>query len=906
MKYFPLKLNFNLKVVFLLVFATLQTLSMEKDEKPTEFLFAAMGYYEQAEFQKAAHIFKRYAGKPVPVAETFCLDLVKKGYLEPFKPIPSNNEVEENQKASMYFTAAQQFLKIKNKKSNNTRNKALNQDKVLTDCLKAVQPNLNGSLLYLIGTLYESKINDVSENRKKAKTYFISALERNDLRAVLGLKRVCSPEEFKKLRIKEIPLSSVSRAFDFMPVLHQDEGQICASLSCFFINSPQQTFPCFLLSAAQFGHAKAQFLQAQSLCENESQILYWMMQSAEHDNCKALSFCGHMMEQGMGTPVNYQKAYAYLQRATDHPDATAIEFSNFALLHELGEGTPVDYQAASRWRGRAYEADPSNQEYTYDYGRTLNLIGQYEKALPLLSCAQNYSDDAACDYASVLFELTPAEGGLTEVVDIFFKLASKGHLDAACRLVYLAVADRISYELQDLIVYKSYLEKAIEQEKASKKKIAKGYYYLRSLYTQAKWLFDKQENLQKIDLSKKAYESNPQDLDIKFVYAQDLKDSGRYQEALDHFLSLQKSEYPLIWNTIGTCYDLLAKDIQAINPDKSRKFMREALQYYQKQLEENNSVQKALAAFNIYCLSLQNRIEPLTNEELVRLLEIAADAEDEEALNDLAVAYLCGLYGLSPDHVKAERLLRIAIAQGCQEAKLNLMDMKFREASLESKHEASQLFNELWAEDTQKFKYFLEGWIASVYHMLLNLDEKVDENEGMDAQEMKSESEKDGSRSEQAELINHQVTSASLTPTSSIDVESDEEEYPEELWKQYVILPLSHEIEGSLQLPVVLLTQEEKEQQAGKERLQKKFERLSSRVEALRGTKQTKYRKIKTLINQHIRAFGGGVKNGKGSGRRIELGSMHSGFHQPHKADIKGGAFKSLTTTMYNSSQEKK
>ncbi len=914
MKYFYIKLSLKLKVVFLLIVISLQTMSMEDCEKPTEFIFAAMGYYEQGEYEKAAQIFKRYAGKPVPVAEPFCLDLVKKGFLDPFQPVPFNGEIGEQEKAHMYFTAAQQFLSVKNKRSNNTGNKVLNQRNVLIDCLKKAQSNPNGSLLYLIGTLYESKTDNLSENKKEAKTYFIkeaktyfiNALERSDLRAVLGLKRVCTPEEIKKLAIGKVALSTINGAFGLMPVLHQDEGQICASLSGFFTDSPLQTFPNFLYTAAQFGHPKAQFLWVRSYCQNESQILYWMMQSAEHDNCEALSVCGHMMEQGKGTPVNYQKAYAYIQRATDHPNATAIEFSNFALLHELGKGTPVDYQAASRWRGRAYEAAPDNQKITYDYGRMLSLIGQYEKALPLLSCVQNFSDDAAYNYASVLSELTPEEGDLSEVAGIFFKLASRGHLDAACKLVYLAVKDRISYEPQDLKVYKVYLEKAIEQEKRRKDKIAEGYHYLHNLYGKAKWLFDDQEDLQRIDLSEKAYKSDTENLNIKFAYAQDLKDSGRYQEALDHFLLLEKAGYDVILNSIGACYDLLAKEIQESNLAKSRELVQKALHYYQNQIgEEANTLHKGLAAFNIYSLSRQNRIEPLPNEELVRLLEIAADAEDEDALNHLGAAYLADFYGLTPDHVKAEYLFRKAIAQGCQIAKLNLMDMKFREKSLEGKLEASQLFNELWADDTQNFKGFLEVWSKSVSHMLQSLDEEGDEKEGIDTQETKGEGERDGSISQQAALVDHQISPASLTPTLPIGEDSEEEEYSEEPWKQWAVPPLSQEVEGSPQLPVILLTREEKEQQEEKERFQRKFERLSARVEALQGTKQTKYRKIKTLMNQHIQAFGGGMKNGKGSARRIEVGGTHSGFHQPHKSDIKGGALKSLTTTMHNSSQGK-
>jgi len=70
-----------------------------------------------------------------------------------------------------------------------------------------------------------------------------------------------------------------------------------------------------------------------------------------------LSLCGHMMEQGKGTDINYEKAYGYLKRAAHHPEAKDIEFSNFAMIHEQGKGTPVNYQKACKWYGKAYEAN---------------------------------------------------------------------------------------------------------------------------------------------------------------------------------------------------------------------------------------------------------------------------------------------------------------------------------------------------------------------------------------------------------------------------------------------------------------------------------------------------------------------------------------------------------------------
>jgi|GEM_PF-3448759 len=325
-KHFSLKLNF--KIAFLFIFISLQTISMEQ-EKPTEFLFAAMGYYEQGEYQKSAQIFKQYAGKPVPVAEPFCLDLVKKNHMDPFEPIPFNGETGEQEKAHRWFSAAQKFKILKHKKS-----------KQLTDFLEEAKNAGNGPLLYLIGTLYETGTKQIKVDKNKAKEVFLLALQNRDLRAIFGLKRVCSSEYFNKISMNGLSLAKINQAFSLMPLLHHDEGQIFASLSGFFSNS-SETFPNFLYLAAQFGYPKAQFTWGQEHYENESQILYWMMQSAEHGNLGALGLCGHMIEYGRGMDINNKTAYAYFKRAANHPQATALDFHNFAAMHQTGKGTTL-------------------------------------------------------------------------------------------------------------------------------------------------------------------------------------------------------------------------------------------------------------------------------------------------------------------------------------------------------------------------------------------------------------------------------------------------------------------------------------------------------------------------------------------------------------------------------------
>ena len=534
---------------------------------------------------------------------------------------------------------------------------------------------------------------------------------------------------------------------------------------------------------------------------------------------------------------------------------------------------------------------PSHQQFTYDYGRMLGLVGEYQKALPYLANVQHFSEDAAYNYAVVLEKTTPEGGCLTEVFDICQRLASKGHLDAACSLVALALDNKAPNDYQSLITYKGYVNNSIKAALLRKKRqgpddnISKAYNALRNLYTRNKSLFYN-ESVRAIDFSEKAYLFNPLNPELKLVYAADLKDIGEYQQALEHFLSLQQSGHPVILNSIGSCYDFLAK--QAETPSKSDELVGQALAYYNQEVQGIHSPHRAKAAFNIYSLSIQNRITPLEDGEIVNLLQIAADGGDEDALNDLGAGYMGAMYGLSQDLMQAENLLRKAIAQGCPTAKINLMNiLNTIQGSSEIKEEARQLYAELWREHPEEFKKYLVKIIQSIQKVFLE-----SEHEG-------SEEEKEEDESGQHKPKYEPSVSASLTASSST-----EEEYTEEDWKKY---------EGKEKTTTTSLQQEpqqssvmsktEIQQQEEQQRLQRKYERMMGRVENLRTKKQAKYRKIQTLIGQHINAFGGGVKKGKtsGSGLRVEIGGAHSGLHQPHGSNgtqIDRGALKSMTTTM--------
>jgi len=332
---------------------------------------------------------------------------------------------------------------------------------------------------------------------------------------------------------------------------------------------------------------------------------------------------------------------------------------------------------------------------------------------------------------------------------------------------------------------------------------------------------------------------------------------------------------------------------QAKKPTEIRKLIQNALAYYQKEVEANGS-DKKIAAFNIYCLLRQERILPLFQGSLLYYLQMAADGGDEQALNDLGIAYQYGFFDLDQDPEVAEQYLKKAVNQGLPAAKINLMNIKFMQRSEKDHEEGIRLYNELWEALPETFHAYLKGFIESAESALNEVDKDDFSQETGEAKEEKAENGLIFQESKDSEGL-----------SGFLSTPSTEEEVPGLKEVERLVSALSLKQQEELpQSPVPVLTKRQKKEQEEKNRFQKKYQRLMESVENLRGKRQVKYRKIQAIMGQYVDAFGGAVKNAKGSGRRIQLGSAHSGFHQPHGWDgseMKGGALKSVASTMQQS-----
>lgn len=806
------------------------------EQSKKESLFEAIDYFEKGDFAKSAQIFRYYVGKPVPVAEPYCLELARQGYLTAFTSVESMDNHPEKKKANLWFETSTQLESLRKKKATQLNTLSLQAEK-----------QENGPLLYLIGTLFESGTQKMKAKLDIAKQLFQLAFQKGDPRAIFGLNRILTVSEKDKLFFDNVvKFSVIYTPLSLMRVANQYEADIFKKISIFLQDKKDSSLSeYFLYKAAQFGDVECQFLWAKSCCADEYEILYWMMQASGDNHLEALGVTGHFFEQGKGAPQNWSVAYKYLQRAANHSAATALDYQNFGLTHELGKGTDIDFEEASLWYGKAYQKNSSDLQIVYDYGRALLLAGKPQEAFPYLEQSKDLNDDAYCNYALCLYHLNKGKGTPREAIEIFKNLTLKGNHHGIICLAKFVYEDETDF---DLVLLTKLLEDVARKSKVSKDKVD-ALLALYNLYDQIK------ENLKdkKLSLVEKALDLDPGRDETKLLYAKELKKSGRYEEALKYYQELQEQGYYSVYNDIGACYDLMSK--QSSEPDKVILFAQQALEYYLKQVEDRSHPDTVVAAYNIYALKLQGRLnEKSGDEELLKYLQMAAEGGDEDALCDLGSVFLIGKYGLEIDIDKAESYYRLAISKGNATAKLNLISLKiFAEMTEKDKEEVKQLLSELLIEDASLVDRFLKSTVQIVKDALKEIEES------------------------QTEPI-----STALPEKPGVKALKTKETIIEN--KQETIVPK--------------LSRKEKEKLEEEQRLRKKFERLTLKLEDIKDKKQAKFRKIKTLVNQHIHTFSGHLVNGKGSGRRIKLGDQYTGFHQPHTPDLRGGALEGLKKLM--------
>jgi TPR repeat protein len=799
------------------------------------------------------------------------------GYLEPFKTTPTlegNSDVQKT--ACLYFNTTQEFLRIV--RNLITKKITLTNHNLLTECMR----QKNNSLLdYTIGCLCEQ------ENKKDQAVGFLKkALTHHDLRAIFGLKRVCAGINFTKADVYGVSFTAVHGALSLMTNIHQDEGEIFAKLSGYF-NDLGKTSTEFLRLAAKFGHEDAQgTMVKKDLSSSRDEYLYWMMQCAEWpmgSNTKehfqyVITCCKISAERRK----NSQNAALYLQRAREHPmENDSFFYAGLGAAYENGWGTPVNNTEAAKWYKMAYEASPCKQDDFNSYLRILGKLEDYETAISVLDTVQDMDDQLKFAFVYPLTRKVPTQRNLTKAVEILSQLASQSHIKAACELITLDTEGIILNDTETLSVYKSNLENIINEKcltiksQEHKEEIAKAYMCLHKLHSKAPNLFFEDALI----LSGKVLKFDPKNKQAQCNHAMALYSNRDYQKALNYYLPLQKENYPGLFNNIALCYEGLYEQPQ-INPRAKKEYADKALKFYQKELEFGDSTTKGMAAYNIHCISRLNMIAPFSNERLVELLQIGVAGGSKYACCDLGLVYRTGDLGLEPNLAQAEILLRQSSDMGCWEGKINLLQTKLCQYTSEAVNEVNQLCEDLWKDHPDELKEYLMKIIPGI-------EDALNESEPgtLKVEFHLSQKEKDETTE------NTPPQNGDTSPISEGFKDFDTREEQKSVQTQPII---QH------QQIVPTRSKQQRIEQEEKERLQRKFERLMKRVENLSDKSQVKYRKIQTLMGQQINCYSGAVKNSKGSGRRIQIHDIHTGYHQPHTSDMNGGALNSMKKLMSN------
>ncbi|MBL0941182.1 MAG: sel1 repeat family protein [Alphaproteobacteria bacterium] len=802
----------------------------------TPSLFEAMEHFEKGDYQKAARGFAPYAGQPCPVAEPYCIDLLKKNLLGTFQIVPSNEEYKEKDNLKQWYEAQQKLKALLRQKNKNFDSK-----------LKAVMSSSNGPLLYLLGKLYETGTQKIDADQSKAANYFLLAFQKGDPRGILGLNRICPESEiiFGETPIK---ISRLASLLSLMGTSTKSDGEILAGISAWYSKDPVVK-QYFLRAAAQFGHTKSQFEYGQSYSSNEAEVLFWMMQAAENNQREAIGVCGHFFEQGKGTKQDYLKAYHYFKRAAYHPQATSLDYFNFALIHEQGKGVLEDYETALTWYKRAFKADPTNKLAEYRYGRILGLLGNYSKAVKYLRQTRDHSVERAYNYAYALLKEQGEDKIPSEALKIFEKLIDQAHLEAITVITQYAYNNKIVFDLNKL---KQMLKVLIKQEENVEK---------RSIAYQCLYMIACKEmgctyttNLKAISFLENALKANRSNYEVKFLYARYLKDSRKFKRALKYLREVEQSGTKVVFNEIGACYALLA--LEQADFEASLSMEKEAYGYYLKHMAFPENEDYPTAAYNIACLHIKGRAGLKEDSaEILKYLHIAAEGKDLDALNDLAVAYHLGLYGAERDLEKAKCFYKQGIQEGGTISKLNYALLLLCEGQSE----------EAYSESKDLFKEVLPLARELIHKIFSTI----------------------GNIKNQEIIENTENLESCIVEPVQTEVEIIEE--------------LKVPARSSQAKPTRMynpLKQQKDEEQDEDQKFNKKFDRLKQKLNKFKGQKQAKYRKVKALMEQFIQLEGGHLKKGKGSGQRVRIGDNFSGFHRPHTADLKKGALKGITRSM--------
>lgn len=179
---------------------------------------------------------------------------------------------------------------------------------------------------------------------------------------------------------------------EYKPQFHYDEGVDLAYTEWF-----ERELMCKTDEARQRFHERYdENFDDMDVCEGEyvCHIPDAFLPKEELDCVKCQYNLGVMYNDGLGVPVDYEKARKWYAKAAEHGFADAQ--NNLGCMYVKGEGVPVDYVSARRWFTKAAEQGLAESQYNlgkiYHLGKGVPVDYETARKWYVKALEQGYED----------------------------------------------------------------------------------------------------------------------------------------------------------------------------------------------------------------------------------------------------------------------------------------------------------------------------------------------------------------------------------------------------------------------------------------------------------------------------------------------------------------------------------
>ncbi|MBY0501572.1 MAG: hypothetical protein K2P93_06185 [Alphaproteobacteria bacterium] len=869
-------------------------------------LWDAIEAFERGDDERARSLFKSFL-KGNPIARHYCRHLniedetfhedlrefslyaVAKGWFNVSLVLREMNEID------------QQFQRTdspKEKAKLQKRKKKLWHERLFKSELEKKK---NPAAGFALGKLAErgDTIGCIPGSREIEKTSYLVSSQ-----LLPGSKMICDPRSLIAMRNRGIIIKADEQ--DLTNIIKILEGHLCKSsveeslfkLSQLFEGKNPYLRTYFLRSAALHGCLNAQ-KKASSFCDNEQDILYWILQACESNDVLSLESAACFFEEGRGTQSDFQKSFFYSERAMraadpDNPAHSPI-FGNYAIRLKKGWGGKADPEEIKKYFQIA--AKFNDVKAKRDYG--IHLI----------------EDDETEEGKSIIFDCA-VQGDIPSLKKCY-ELSS--HPDECLPLIPVCLQLGERFQEEEKGIWDEATTSLDEIASLAFMMALKAGLHVVQHYKERFFYF-----LDKFDGMASHY--------LRGVLLRDYNEDGILKgDSFGHFLIAEKLGSKLAAYEIGICYEYgkgISRDLdQALlaykrsikkgilnglnnagvllmNKENSKDDYR-AVHYFQRSYREE-TLNRCLSAFNLALMHVQGRGG--AKKELNKVEYLFREAMEDPTLKLEAAHELARFVMLqTEDYKKARDLLLEGVEKRNPDSLLYMGQAILLDQNLSK--DRGELIKGV--DCIQKAFDLNARFSRPLFAFILTCGIKdVLECDVIKAKDIISQLSEDErnlylqlimaiSRTFEAPLLSH----LSPQPAEAVGITEQEVEEIQVLSsaeKPIEVVPVKEE-------PCSGFAPFEEEKSITLERAQRKLEALLGK----KGKKQIKWRKVKSIMGRFIKLTSGSVKpvSGGGSGHKVEVAGNMATLHIPHgkgkdPTELKGGRLKSISEALKKASKK--